>query len=569
MIFADPGSTLCVTVDYGYEGEIRSESSPDNICLDKTTTIQYMTKQPNILFITADQWRGDCLSAAGHPLVKTPNLDKLAASGVFFKNHFANAAPCSPARACLYTGLYQMNNRVCTNGSPLDNRHDTLAKALRRLGYEPTLFGYTDQSGDPNIVHANDPSLRTYEGVLPGFFARTRVMEDQIIWRSWLEQHGYDGALRSATSEFHIPTTGVDDPPTSKPPVYKAEHTDTAFLVGEFKRWLAEQALNSNSESAHNSNAWCAHISFLRPHPPFVVPPPYNDMYNISDIKMPIGVDAESDVDHPLLTFLRERISKENFIPGANGLVSDWSADDLRQIAAVYYGMCTEVDAQLGQILASLDAHDQTQNTVIVFTSDHGEQMGDHALLGKYGFFDSSYKIPLVISDPRAPSAHGRVINEFTEAVDVMPTVLDMLSADVPAQLDGQSLKMLMDQSTGSQWRKTVHWEYDFRDVVSNRAEQYFDLPSQACNMAVSRSDKFKYVHFAGLPSLLFDLEIDPFETRNVINEPEYQTAARLCAEELLSWRAQHLDQTLALSSIGEHGLTSGNREPNYTYQPD
>lgn len=528
-----------------------------------------MTKHPNVLFITADQWRSDCLSVAGHPLVKTPNLDKLAASGVLFANHFTNAAPCSPARACLYTGLYQMNNRVCTNGTPLDSRHDTLAKALRRLGYEPTLFGYTDQSGDPNTVHANDPALRTYEGVLPGFFARTRVKEDQVIWRSWLEQHGYEGALRSTPREFHIPTTGVDDPPTGKPPVYKAEHTDTAFLVGDFKRWLAEQALSSNSADCKSGNAWCAHISFLRPHPPFVVPPPYNEMYSSNEIKTPIGVNAEADVTHPFLTFLRQTVLKEQFIPGAKGLMSDWLEDDLRQIAAVYYGMCTEVDAQIGLILAALDTHDQASNTLIVFTSDHGEQMGDHGLLGKYGFFDSSYKIPLIISDPRNPSTHGRVINEFTEAVDVMPTLLDLLGEQVPAQLDGQSLKELMHQDTGSQWRKTVHWEYDFRDVVFNTAEQYFNLPSQACNMAVSRSEKFKYVHFAALPSLLFDLENDPDETRNVINEPDYQTEARLCAEELLSWRAQHLDQTLALSSVGEHGLTSSHRAPTYTSRPE
>ena len=119
--------------------------------------VRQTAERPNVLLITADQWRGDCLSAMGHPLVSTPNLDKLAEQGVLFERHYAGAAPCSPARACLYTGLYQMNNRVCVNGSPLDNRHDTLALAFRRLGYEPCLFGYTDQSQDCLLYTSPSP----------------------------------------------------------------------------------------------------------------------------------------------------------------------------------------------------------------------------------------------------------------------------------------------------------------------------------------------------------------------------------------------------------------------------
>ncbi len=129
----------------------------------------------NILFITADQWRGEALGVAGHPLVKTPNIDALAADGTTFLRHYSNAAPCSPARACLYTGLYQMTNRVVQNGSPLSSRFDNVALAGRRVGYTPTLFGYTDQGGDPDVLAAGDPRLTTYQGVLPGFDVRVRL----------------------------------------------------------------------------------------------------------------------------------------------------------------------------------------------------------------------------------------------------------------------------------------------------------------------------------------------------------------------------------------------------------
>jgi len=123
----------------------------------------------NILFITADQWRGECLGFAGHPVVRTPHIDALAADGTAFLSHYSNAAPCSPARACLYTGLYQMTNRVVCNGTPHAHRFDNVALAARRVGYTPMLFGYTDQSADPTILPPGDPRLKTYEGVLPGF----------------------------------------------------------------------------------------------------------------------------------------------------------------------------------------------------------------------------------------------------------------------------------------------------------------------------------------------------------------------------------------------------------------
>ncbi|TJW16898.1 MAG: phosphonate monoester hydrolase, partial [Mesorhizobium sp.] len=148
--------------------------------------------RPNVLLITCDQWRGDCLSAAGHPVVKTPNVDALAAEGVLFRRHYAGAAPCSPARACLYTGLYQMNNRVCRNGTPLDARHGNIALSARAVGYDPTLFGYTDVAPDPRRLAAGDPRLRSYEGVLPGFSVRQLLPEHQKQWLSWLRTQGID-----------------------------------------------------------------------------------------------------------------------------------------------------------------------------------------------------------------------------------------------------------------------------------------------------------------------------------------------------------------------------------------
>src|SRR5262245_39045418 len=148
--------------DRASPGGSRSVKAPGQIC--RASTRQRMRK---VLFISADQWRGECLSALGH-LVRTPHLDRLARQGVLFRHHYTQASPCGPARASLLTGLYMMNHRSVRNGTPLDARHANLALEVRKAGYDPTLFGYTDTSPDPRRFAAGDPALTTYEGVLPG-----------------------------------------------------------------------------------------------------------------------------------------------------------------------------------------------------------------------------------------------------------------------------------------------------------------------------------------------------------------------------------------------------------------
>ncbi|HEX6658714.1 MAG TPA: sulfatase-like hydrolase/transferase, partial [Ilumatobacter sp.] len=136
-----------------------------------------------MLLITLDQFRGDCLSSAGHPLVRTPHLDRLASAGVRFARHYSQAAPCGPGRASLYTGMYQFNHRVVANGTPLDRRFDNVALAGRRAGYSPVMFGYTDQSVDPrDAAGPDDPRLSFYEGVLPGFDALLDLQSHNQPW---------------------------------------------------------------------------------------------------------------------------------------------------------------------------------------------------------------------------------------------------------------------------------------------------------------------------------------------------------------------------------------------------
>ena len=145
----------------------------------------------NILFITADQWRGECLSCLGH-MVQTPNLDELAADAVLFRRHYANAVPCGPSRASIHTGMYLQNHRSGTNGTPLDARHTNWALETRRAGYDPVLFGYTDTANDPREFDLDDPILKSYEGLLPGIRPIIQMGTFPDAWADWLSERGYD-----------------------------------------------------------------------------------------------------------------------------------------------------------------------------------------------------------------------------------------------------------------------------------------------------------------------------------------------------------------------------------------
>ena len=185
---------------------------------------------PNVLFITVDQWRGECLGAAGHPIVQTPNLDRLAAEGVLFRRHFAQAAPCGPSRASIHTGQYMMNHRSVLNGTPLDARFTNVALEVRAHGYDPVLFGYTDASPDPRVLAADDPRLRSYEGVLPGYRVVLDLPEHGAAWGEWLVGQGYE--VPDNVADLYEPISDEPGAPTS----YAAEHSEAALHTGEVLR---------------------------------------------------------------------------------------------------------------------------------------------------------------------------------------------------------------------------------------------------------------------------------------------------------------------------------------------
>jgi arylsulfatase A-like enzyme len=506
-----------------------------------------MGAPPNILFITADQWRGECLSALGHPTVRTPHLDALAGEGILFANHFANAAPCGPSRASLHTGMYLQNHRSGTNGTPLDARHTNWAKEVRRAGYDPVLFGYTDTSIDPRGVDASNPFLRTYEGPLPGIRPIVMMGEKPKPWTDWLRAQGHavPDDIRYAYFQRSSGPDYENGAAVPKPLAYPVEADDTSFLVDRCIDYIHV-----------TKDPFVAHLSILRPHPPFIAPEPYNAMYDPMSVPGFVRRDTpdEEAAQHP---WLAHQLSRRLFRAPTN-------ERKLRRLKAVYYGLMSEVDAALGRMFAFLKNTGRWDNTLIVFTSDHGEQMGDHWLLGKCGYFDASYRIPLIVRDPRNRAAHGARVDSFTENVDIVPTLLDALDLDIPVQCDGLSLKPFLDgRGAPSNWRDAAHWEYDFRDPADDATEKRLGLTLHQCTINVLRRPRYKYVHFTKLPPLFFDLERDPGEFVDRARDSDYQSLVLQYAQKLLSWRMNHDEQTLTHITLAGEGPVE-RRAPRY-----
>ncbi|HEY7137707.1 MAG TPA: sulfatase-like hydrolase/transferase [Acidimicrobiia bacterium] len=470
----------------------------------------------NVLLVTLDQFRGDSLSAAGHPVVRTPHLDALAADGVRLARHYSQAAPCSPGRACLYTGTYQMNNRVVANGTPLDDRFDNVARAARRAGYDPVLFGYTDQGIDPRLADGpDDPRLSDYEGVLPGFSVALDLSHDRD-WHASLAELGY-GPFESRD---HTLATEPDRP---------AEHSISAFTTDRLIEWLRRR-----------DPPWFVHASYLRPHPPYAAAGEWSRAYDPDAVPLPVSPAARL---HP-------------FHEGALSIPLAAAPRDergQREMRAQYYGMIGEVDHQLGRVWDALRELDQWDDTFVLVTSDHGEQLGDHGLVQKLGWFEASYHVLGIVRDPRHPEAHGGAVHEFTENVDVFPTLCEVMDVEIPAQCDGLPLTPFLRGETPEWWRDAAHWEFDWRDMAL-RTHEYpwpWDRRPERMHLAVRRDAATQYVQFGDGSWLCYDLATDP-TGRTEICEP---AVVLPLAQDMLAWRSEHADRTMTGMLLENGGI--------------
>ncbi|MEM0949371.1 MAG: sulfatase-like hydrolase/transferase [Pseudomonadota bacterium] len=500
-----------------------------------------MADRRNILFVIFDQFRADLLSGPLEEAANLPNLQAFRSQATTFLNHFSVTAPCGPARASLFTGQYAMNHRSVRNGTPL--RHDipNLATELRHAGYDPLLFGYTDAAQDPRVLPPDDPRLKSYEETLPGFTeaVRMRLESDVTAWTDDLRRKGY---AVPPLDRLYVPSgSKIDDPA-----FYSAEDSDTAFLTNATIDRLAGEPAG-----------WCATACFIRPHPPFVAPAPYHSMFAASAMPTAASTsDPRGDgAWHPFLAPTQARSPIQSVVDGFPDLPA--TPEMVARIRALYCGLAAEVDHHFGRLMRWLEGSGQADETLVIVTADHGEMLGDYGLWGKGSFHDAAFHIPLLIRDPARAQSHGREIHAMTESVDVLPTILDLSGAPVPASANGQSLSALLDGAAPTKLQ--TFSELDFGNPLSpTRQQSALGLASRSANLAVLRTARFRLVHFAAdLPPILFDMEGEG-ECRDISHAPWAAKTMRELTDAMLRHRMLHMESTFAQTLIADGAVRTG-----------
>ncbi|MCZ6677494.1 MAG: sulfatase-like hydrolase/transferase [Candidatus Poribacteria bacterium] len=432
------------------------------------------TDRPNVLFIMSDEHGPMFSGTYGHPLVQTPNMARLAANGVTFNNAYCNSPLCMPSRMSFITGRYIHHVGTWDNATPLRSDAVTWAHLLRAAGYDVVLsgkqhFGGLDQLHGFRAQLARDLHAENRHGLFDWSNGTPPAT------RPW---GGLEGAGPGTTAEIE-----VDD-------------------------LAEEQALVYLRHPARKEQPWALNVSFIAPHFPLVVPQRFWDLYPLDAIDLPEIPSGHLENQHPVYKRMRSMF----------GCI-DFPETLVRRGRAGYYGLITYLDEKIGRLLDALEETDQLNNTVVVYTSDHGEMNGEHGMWRKSNFYEASARIPLQIAWPGHLPA-GRRIDEVVSLVDVTATLLDIAGAPQITPLDGDSLVPLM-QGDAEDWKDEAFSEYLAHGV--------------ARPMAMLRRGRYKFNYSLGDPPELYDLQNDSNEFHNLAEDASHQAICEDLQARLLS----------------------------------
>ncbi len=348
--------------------------------------------------------------------------------------------------------------------------------------------------------------------------------QDSDEYFQWLGEKGYPQELLNREA-IHAPDAGPGEHlPQHFPARYRQEHSEC--------RYVTERAIDyirDRKPASSGVRGWVLSLNYHKPHPPNICCEPYCSMYDPAD--MPPAARSAEELT-PTHQYLRN-------------LAADHLQNErhVREYRACYYGMVTEVADNLGLLFKALEESGQWEDTLIIFSSDHGEHLGDHYLLSKGQFFDGGMRIPYIIKDPspQADATRGQILPHFVESIDSAPTLMEALGESIPDRFQGRSLLGLLRNDSTYQPREEIHYEFDYRGRRWAGENPDPDLHL----LWVVRDRAFKYIYFADpeFPPILFDLKSDPDELNNVAGRPEYAAVELTYSHKLLRWRMYNEDQ--------------------------
>lgn len=444
--------------------------------------IDFQRPPVNVLLILADQFRFDALGCAGNPVVRTPNLDRLAEEGIRFTQAYTEVPVCVAARVGLMTGQYSHRlGTIDNNGVSLESQ-STLPRLLREQGRATMAIG--KMHFFPRRNHLGFDRMLLSEGIV------AHPWDDD--YALFMQRQGYP-VLREMHGPGHPNVDGSSIYSTYYKPgtlPYPEEVSATAWVADRTTEFI----------EANRDRPFFCFSSFIKPHPPLLPPEPYDQMYDSAAVDLPPGWDTPDPFD-PLLT------AQSRF----KGVINPIEAE-VRRMRGHYYGLVSQIDHHVGRILDTLDRTGLRERTVVVFSADHGELLGDHGQWGKRSFYEGAAKVPFLVSCPgRFPT--GRTVDKLIGLTDVLPTFVELAGGTTPPAVSGRSLVRLLEDGDAP-WRGTLFGEYGgFKGIV-----QMGDLRASARFMV--RWGQWKYVYYVnGGREQLFYLREDPQELHNMAEE--------------------------------------------------
>jgi arylsulfatase A-like enzyme len=443
--------------------------------------------RPNILFVMVDEMRWDAMSCVQHPVVETPNLDRLARQATLFRNSYTVSPVCCPARASVFSGRYAHVHGVTSNGLPANDGEIFLPSILRHYGYHTAISGKLHYAPKRYDYGFDQFWSFTNEGPTPelGLMAHLK------------NKHGAPGKFPILPGTCPWP----DDPLGKDVGIFKygAEDFET--------EWLTDRSIDYLRSRQGKSQPWFLFTSYLKPHSPSVEPEPWFGKYRPQDMKVP-----------PLPPNAREiRASKT----GQRRRHYVDNVEMMKFMTAIYYGMIAHVDQQIGRLFGELERLGMADNTLILFTADHGNMLGDHGRWFKGVQYEGSAHVPLIWRGPKgSPTNDGRAVDQVVENTDLVPSILETAGIPVPEGVQGRSfLKMMSGQDP--QWKNRCYSQL----TAGSFLEGGFKLIDNSLDCTGERE--------------LYDLRNDPREARNLAADPKHRERVAHFCQELTAWRAR------------------------------
>ena len=490
----------------------------------------------NILFVMYDQLRFDYLSCAGHPHLQTPNFDRVAAMGVRFTNAFVQSPICGASRMSFYTGRYVSSHGAAWNGFPLRVGERTMGDHLRSSGMDCWLIGKTHMKADAEGMARLGLSPDSEIGARQAECGFDAWIRDDGLWASGPD--GFYDEKRSPYNEYlkskgyasenpwaDFANAGVDEDGdmatgwmfsnADKPANIREEDSETP--------WLTRQTIDFIDQA---KAPWCAHVSYIKPHWPYIVPAPYHDMFGSEHVPEPTRHDSERDNPHPVFGAYM-----------GNKIATAFQREDVRQkVIPAYMGLIKQCDDQLGFLLDHLEETGRMADTMIVLTSDHGDYLGDHWMGEKDLFHNPSVKIPMIIYDSssKADATRGTTCDALVEAIDLVPTFVEAAGGKVASNiLEGRALTPLLHGETPD-WREYAISEFDYSPTPQ---AVKLGLEPNDCRLFMVFDGRYKMMHaMGGFRPMLFDLENDPNEFDDLAKGDAHKEVLDRLYSQLADW---------------------------------